>query len=123
MPLFRRKQETTAGPPPDRRIPRLEPTYYEEIHAALHGNGGSDSVADIAFGVANAIENIGHKLLQGEPWNARKFDSRFGSHSKEDLSAADEMIDWLIWWDGSAQEPLETVLGRLKEVLSKPAEA
>ena len=120
MALFIRKPQPT-GPPPERRIPRLEPAYFERIQRAIQAYGGTDSLADVAYGIANAVENTAHQLLDGiEPHNGRKFDKQFGNHAVDDLGAADRMIDWLIRWDPAAQEPLETLLAKLTEVLSKP---
>ena len=124
MSLFKRSSPVAApaGRPPDRRIPTLEPTYFVEIHRDLQASGGTDSVADVARGVANAIENIAHRFLDDlEPRTARSFDKEFGTHALGDLGAADRMIDWLVRWDPVTQETLETLLAKLREVLAKPS--
>lgn len=105
-----------------RRIPDLNPTYFEEVQSSIQACGGTDSLLDIANGVANAIENVSHQLFAGwnEEWGAKRFDKEFGDRDLSRLDTADEMIDWMAEYEVTSQDVLETTLARLKEVLAKP---
>jgi hypothetical protein len=117
--LFSKRPPTERAP---RRIPTLDPVYYDGIHAAILGYGGSDSREDVAYGVADAVENTADRVFaaKGDRRSAGRFDAEFGGHAHDDFSAADRMIDWLRTWDASTEETMETLLRRLQEVLSKP---
>jgi hypothetical protein len=108
--------------PKKRRIPDLNPTYFEEVHRSIEAYGGTDTVADIADGVANAIENVAHQLFAGwnEDWAAKSFDKTFGGRERGRLENADEMLDWMVEHEVTSQDVFETTLTRLKEVLTKP---
>lgn len=123
MGLFGRRQADGVPRPSARRIPALNPSYYEGIEHAIRENGGSDSLADVADGIANAVENVADRLFDslGESHTARRFASQFEGRAKGDLDIADQMIDWLVSWDAGCQDLLETTLRRLSEVLAKPA--
>jgi len=73
--LFNRGPQTAVAPPLQRRIGKLNPAYFADIDREIQGFGGTDSIEDVAYGVANAIENTAHKLLGDEPWKARRFDN------------------------------------------------
>lgn len=122
MGLFsKRTPPPPAGPPPERHIPRLNPEFFAEIHRSIQEFGGTDSLADVAYGVANAIDNTAQKFFVGPDASAgQRFNQEFSSRPHDDLDAADRMIDWLIRWDPVTQETLVTLLDRLNEVLSKP---
>jgi hypothetical protein len=122
MPLFgRQKSQPTL--PAARTIPPLNPAIFHSIHVKLIAAGGADSEADIAAGVATAIFNVGNQYLDrvGDGRAARTFQGRFASRSRDDRSAADNMIDWFIAYSPGTQEWLTTLVGRLTDVLSRPA--
>jgi hypothetical protein len=123
MALFGRREVRAEKTVADRRIPQLDPGFFEEIRADLARNGGTDTIEDVAFGVANAIENVAHQLLGREPWNAKKFSREFEGHVPSDTGAADRMIDWLLRLEPGWQDTIETLLRRLREVLAKPVGA
>lgn len=110
-----------------RRIQQLNPVYFEDIQRSIAAYGGTDTVSDVAAGIANAIENVSHQLFQGwnEPWGAKRFDKTFGLEvcDRGRLEVADEMIDWMVDYEATCQDVLETTLGRLAEVMAKPPTA
>jgi hypothetical protein len=108
--------------PSKRRIPDLNPDYLEDVQRSIQAYGGTDSLAEVADGVANAIENVSHQLFAGwnEDWGAKRFDKTFGHRERGRLQAPDEMIDWMTDYEVTSQDVLETTLVRLKEVLAKP---
>jgi hypothetical protein len=110
---------------PKRRIPDLNPAYFEEVQRSIHAYGGTDSLIDIANGVANAIENVSRQLFAGwnEEWGAKSFDRAFANRDPSRPETADEMIDWMTEYEVTSQDVLETTLARLKEVLAKPPAA
>lgn len=118
--MFGRKVQprTTA-----RTVPTLNPIYYAEIHSALLANGGSDTLADVAAGVANAVFNTAMNYFDklDDHRAASDFAGRFENSGREDMLSADSMIDFLSAYDAGTQEFITTLLGRLKDVLSKPA--
>lgn len=122
MGLFsKRTPQPPAGPPSERHISRLNPAFFAEIHRSIQGFGGTDSLADVAYGVANAIDNTAQGFFVGPDADAgQRFNQEFSGRSQDDLDAADRMIDWLIRWDPITQDTLVTLLRRLNEVLSKP---
>jgi len=123
MPLFGRDRAVSAAPRVARTIPTLNPDFFRKIHESLLRNGGTDSQADIAAGVANAIFNTGATYLDrvGDRRGERDFAARFDGRSPTDPGAADAMIDWLLAHDPGTQEFLTTLIGRLSDVLSRPA--
>lgn len=128
MGIFGKKQPPVQPPrPANRTISTLEPEYFESIHTRLIANGGSDSSTEIAYGVGNAIFNTGSNYLEKTHASKalRDFEALYGDRSPEDRSAADRMIDFLVTHDSSIQVGesgfLTTLLGRLDDVLSRPA--
>lgn len=127
MGLFSRSsgRETGRRRPERRTIPDLNPVYFEEVQRSIEAYGGTDTVPDVAAGVANAIENVAHQLFSGwnQEWGARRFDKAFGNRDPRRLENADEMLDWMVNYEVTCQEVFETTLARLKEVLAKPPAA
>jgi len=106
---------------PERSIPRLNPDFYAGIQRAVGGVAAGASLAELAHGVAIAVENTAHVFLNTtDPRGARRFDQEFRDHAPGDLDAADRMIDWLVGWDPATQAAIETLLGRLEQALSPP---
>lgn len=122
MPLFGGRKKPVRTPA-SRSIPRLDPDFYSSIHERLVANGGSDSANEIAYGVGNAIFNKGMDYFDrlGDRRAMREFAGRFEDRSPSDTAAADEMIDYLISHSQESEEWLSTLVGRLDEVLSRPA--
>jgi hypothetical protein len=77
----------------------------------------------VARGIANAIANVSHQLFEGwsEPWGDKRFDSDVCDRSQ--LEVANEMLDWMIDYEATSEEVLETTLRRLKEVLAEATDA
>jgi hypothetical protein len=130
MGLFGRSGNSRGAVPErseKRRISQLNPVYFEDIQHSIAAYGGTDTVGDVAAGIANAIENICHQLFQGwdEPWGAKRFDKTFGPEvcDRSRLEVADEMIDWMVDYEATCQDALETTLGRLAEMMAKPPNA
>lgn len=121
MAVFGRDRKQPAHSTRD--IPTLNPGFYRSVHKALLRNGGSDSEGEIAAGVANAIFNTGRNYLDrvDDRRGLRDFEDRFGFRDAGDRDSADEMLDWLIGRDPGTQDFLGTLLGRLQDVLSRPA--
>jgi hypothetical protein len=87
-------------------------------------NGGNDPPAAIAFGVGNAVFNtINHYLERlGDRKGANVFVGLFGGRTPEETDAADLMIDWITAKEGGkTPEFISTLIGRLGDVLSRPA--
>ena len=119
MGLFNRNP--TPAPEPRLQIPPLQPSYYEEVQASIHAYGGTDSLDDVAYGIANAVENTAHQFLGRVDGRAdQRFGAEFDAHAHGDPTAADRMIDWLVAWDPITQDTIEKLLARLREVLAKP---
>lgn len=123
MGLFSKRTPAVQPPTPaTRTIPLLYPEYFDSIHTRLIANGGSNSASEIAVGVANAIFNTAGRVLHGS--DARDFEELYG-HTPRNEHAADRMIDFLITVDAGWQAGeggwIGTLLGRLDEVLSRPA--
>lgn len=81
MGLFSKKAPPAQPPrPASRTIPVLEPAYFESIHQRLIANGGNDSSTEIAYGVGNAIFNVGMKVLNGSyaSRQAKDFEALYG---------------------------------------------
>lgn len=106
-----------------RSIPTLNPDYYIEIHRAITANGGTDTVTEVAAGVANAMYNTGMTYFEklGDRRARRSFETRFETRARGDVTVADSVIDFLLAYDPSTEEFIRTLLGRLREVLGKPA--
>jgi hypothetical protein len=129
MGLFTKNAPPVQPPTPrTRTIPLLWPDYYASIHERLVANGGSDSPDEIAYGVGNAIFKTGMKALSSGAWGQaaiRDFETLYGDRPADDKLASDHMIDYLVTfnpaWQAGEGGWLGTLLGRLDDVLSRPA--
>lgn len=128
MGIFGKKTPPTQPPrPATRTIPQLDPDFFESIQSRLAANGGSESVDNIAFGVGNAIFNTGSKYLQQTYANKqlKDFVALYDDRVPQDRSAADRMVDFLVTYEPTIQSGeagwLGTLLGKLDDVLSRPA--
>ena len=127
MGLFKKDPPRQPSRPSSRTIPVLEPAYFESIHQRLVANGGSDSSTEIAYGVGNAIFNVGMKALEGSyaSKQAKDFEALYADRSPQDRDAADRMIDFLVTWNPGCQAGeggfLGSLITRLDDVLSRPA--
>jgi hypothetical protein len=105
-----------------RTIPHLNPSYYQELEVLIESWGGSEAFNGIAFGVGNAVFNTGCKILTSFDQRAdlRRFVAAFENRHTNDVEAADKMIDYLVTVAPESNELLTTLLGRLREVYSRP---
>lgn len=119
----RRRDRASTGGGAVRTIEQLNPAYYERVQQRLRlWSAPDDSLAGVATSTANAIFNVGMSYFDrmGDQRAARAFDERFGNRAAGDMSAADQMIDYLAAYDASTQEFLTTLLGRLEDVAGRP---
>jgi hypothetical protein len=123
MPLFGRSKPHAGSSPRWRTVSRLYPNFYTSIHTRLVANGGSDSEAAIAAGVANALYNTAENLLErlDDRRALTELRRKFENRDPQDGSAADRIIDWLVAYSHGTDEWIPTLLGRLDDVLSRPA--
>ena len=104
-------------------IPVLYPGFFQDIHERLVANGGSDTEEEIGFGVGNAIFNTAMSRYErmNDIRRGQTFLERFEDRDPSQQTAADEMIAYLVREDPDNEEWISTLLGRLSDVLSRPA--
>ena len=128
MGLFSKKEPPRQPPrPSSRTIPVLEPDYFELIHQRLVENGGTNGSTEIAYGVGNAIFNVGMKVLNGS--NASRAAKDFeaftptGRAAGPDCCGSNDRLPRQLGSEHPVGEGgyLGSLITRLDDVLSRPA--
>jgi hypothetical protein len=117
--MFGNRRSKRATP----SVPVLYPEFFKNIHERLVANGGSDTEEEIGFGVGNAIFNTAMSRYErmNDIRRGQTFLERFEDRDPSQQTAADEMIAYLVREDPDNEEWISTLLGRLSDVLSRPA--
>jgi len=117
--MFGNRRSKRATP----SIPALYPGFFKDIHERLVANGGSDNEEEIGFGVGNAIFNTAMTRYErmNDVLRGQTFLQRFEDRDPSQQTAADDMIAYLMREDPGNEEWITTLLGRLSDVLSRPA--
>lgn len=105
------------------QISKLNPWSYQRVQVSLESHGIEESIENISFAFGNAIYNTAmnyfHESGRIVPGGA--FERKFTDRTPANVSAADEMVEFLLFDSKKNAEWLSTLIGRLEEVLSRPA--
>jgi hypothetical protein len=104
-------------------VRQLNPDFFDEIHANLVRNGGSDSASEIAAGVATALFNTAMDVYQrsGDSFRGGAFLKQFDNRDPQDKGVADRIVSWQLLESKQNAQWINTLLDRLYRVFSQPA--
>lgn len=104
------------------KISELNPESYQRIRIALASHGIDESVENISLAFGNAIFKAAVRYfeLTGRVIHRSAFEQKFADRSSVDVTAPDQMVEFILRGRRKHAEWLSTLIERLEDVLSRP---